>query len=156
MSGDHGPLTCSHLQNYDPDRALTDYISRLEALQRRLGSVTSGNTSSPAHMHYMWSSYSFLRHLKFYWRKTLSSICGIYIITNLVMSAYSTVRVCPVKLRSSELTYSDCCTQSKRCEINACVKVWSVPWGLAYLLNSSSFLSPGASSYAQLHFGLRR
>uniref|UniRef100_A0A671W395 A-kinase anchoring protein 9 n=1 Tax=Sparus aurata TaxID=8175 RepID=A0A671W395_SPAAU len=39
----HGALTCSHLQNYDPDRALTDYISRLEALQRRLGSVTSGN-----------------------------------------------------------------------------------------------------------------
>ncbi|MBN3298083.1 AKAP9 protein, partial [Amia calva] len=36
------PLTCSHLQNYDPDRALTDYISRLEALQRRLGSVQSG------------------------------------------------------------------------------------------------------------------
>uniref|UniRef100_A0A8C8J3T1 Pericentrin/AKAP-450 centrosomal targeting domain-containing protein n=1 Tax=Oncorhynchus tshawytscha TaxID=74940 RepID=A0A8C8J3T1_ONCTS len=42
MAGD--PLTCSHLQNYDPDRALTDYISRLEALQRRLGSVQSGNT----------------------------------------------------------------------------------------------------------------
>lgn len=44
MGGDHGALTCSHLQSYDPDRALTDYISRLEALQRRLGSVTSGNT----------------------------------------------------------------------------------------------------------------
>ena len=44
MVGDHGALTCSHLQSYDPDRALTDYISRLEALQRRLGSVTSGNT----------------------------------------------------------------------------------------------------------------
>lgn len=43
-AGDHGALTCSHLQSYDPDRALTDYISRLEALQRRLGSVTSGNT----------------------------------------------------------------------------------------------------------------
>uniref|UniRef100_A0A3Q3M890 A kinase (PRKA) anchor protein 9 n=1 Tax=Mastacembelus armatus TaxID=205130 RepID=A0A3Q3M890_9TELE len=42
LAGDHGPLTCSHLQSYDPDRALTDYISRLEALQRRLGSVTSG------------------------------------------------------------------------------------------------------------------
>uniref|UniRef100_A0A8P4KIH0 Pericentrin/AKAP-450 centrosomal targeting domain-containing protein n=1 Tax=Dicentrarchus labrax TaxID=13489 RepID=A0A8P4KIH0_DICLA len=40
----HGALTCSHLQSYDPDRALTDYISRLEALQRRLGSVTSGKT----------------------------------------------------------------------------------------------------------------
>lgn len=46
MAGDHGPLTCSHLESYDPDRALTDYISRLEALQRRLGSVTSGNTNS--------------------------------------------------------------------------------------------------------------
>lgn len=46
MSGEHGALTCSHLQSYDPDRALTDYISRLEALQRRLGSVTSGNSSS--------------------------------------------------------------------------------------------------------------
>uniref|UniRef100_A0A3Q2CLR6 A kinase (PRKA) anchor protein 9 n=1 Tax=Cyprinodon variegatus TaxID=28743 RepID=A0A3Q2CLR6_CYPVA len=41
MAADHGALTCSHLQSYDPDRALTDYISRLEALQRRLGSVTS-------------------------------------------------------------------------------------------------------------------
>ncbi|XP_066571546.1 A-kinase anchor protein 9 isoform X3 [Amia ocellicauda] len=45
------PLTCSHLQNYDPDRALTDYISRLEALQRRLGSVQSGSTSN-AQLHY--------------------------------------------------------------------------------------------------------
>lgn len=44
LAGEHGGLTCSHLQSYDPDRALTDYISRLEALQRRLGSVTSGNT----------------------------------------------------------------------------------------------------------------
>ncbi|KAM9737616.1 A-kinase anchor protein 9 isoform 2-T2 [Menidia menidia] len=42
MAAEHGALTCSHLQSYDPDRALTDYISRLEALQRRLGSVTSG------------------------------------------------------------------------------------------------------------------
>ncbi|KAL1254810.1 hypothetical protein QQF64_012871, partial [Cirrhinus molitorella] len=40
-AGDAGGLPCSHLQNYDPDRALTDYISRLEALQRRLGSVQS-------------------------------------------------------------------------------------------------------------------
>ncbi|XP_039592856.1 A-kinase anchor protein 9 isoform X2 [Polypterus senegalus] len=40
-----GPLPCSHLQNYDPDRALTDYIHRLEALQRRLGSVPSGSVS---------------------------------------------------------------------------------------------------------------
>ncbi|KAM3858147.1 A-kinase anchor protein 9 [Diretmus argenteus] len=48
--GDPG-LTCSHLQNYDPDRALTDYISRLEALQRRLGSVTSGS-SSYAQLHF--------------------------------------------------------------------------------------------------------
>ncbi|XP_014795729.1 PREDICTED: A-kinase anchor protein 9 isoform X3 [Calidris pugnax] len=38
-------FTCSQLQNYDPERALTDYIHRLEALQRRLGSVQSGSTS---------------------------------------------------------------------------------------------------------------
>ncbi|XP_034016530.1 A-kinase anchor protein 9 isoform X2 [Thalassophryne amazonica] len=50
-ASDHGALTCSHLQSYDPDRALTDYISRLEALQRRLGSVTSG-ASSYAHLHF--------------------------------------------------------------------------------------------------------
>ncbi|XP_024622783.1 A-kinase anchor protein 9 isoform X10 [Neophocaena asiaeorientalis asiaeorientalis] len=37
-----GSLACSQLQNYDPDRALTDYITRLEALQRRLGTVQSG------------------------------------------------------------------------------------------------------------------
>lgn len=43
MTGESGGLSCSHLQDYDPDRALTDYISRLEALQRRLGSVQSGN-----------------------------------------------------------------------------------------------------------------
>ncbi|XP_030056026.1 A-kinase anchor protein 9 isoform X2 [Microcaecilia unicolor] len=46
---DLGP--CSHLQNYDPDRALTDYINRLEALQRRLGSVQSGSATS-THSHY--------------------------------------------------------------------------------------------------------
>ncbi|XP_073438077.1 A-kinase anchor protein 9 isoform X3 [Dendrobates tinctorius] len=41
---------CSHLQNYDPDRALTDYIVRLEALQKRLGSVPSGpSTNSTTH-----------------------------------------------------------------------------------------------------------
>ncbi|XP_045434401.1 A-kinase anchor protein 9 isoform X4 [Pipistrellus kuhlii] len=40
-------LACSQLQNYDPDRALTDYITRLEALQRRLGTVQSGS----AHFH---------------------------------------------------------------------------------------------------------
>uniref|UniRef100_A0A8C3RZJ7 A-kinase anchoring protein 9 n=1 Tax=Chelydra serpentina TaxID=8475 RepID=A0A8C3RZJ7_CHESE len=39
-------LACSQLQNYDPDRALTDYINRLEALQRRLGSVQSGKYSN--------------------------------------------------------------------------------------------------------------
>ncbi|CAL8373088.1 unnamed protein product [Boreogadus saida] len=50
VGGDGGSLTCSHLLNYDPDRALTDYISRLEALQRRLGSVTSGSSSyAPLH-----------------------------------------------------------------------------------------------------------
>ncbi|XP_077363788.1 uncharacterized protein akap9 isoform X3 [Festucalex cinctus] len=50
--GDPGMLTCAHLQSYDPDRALTDYISRLEALQRRLGSVTSGASSSLAPLHF--------------------------------------------------------------------------------------------------------
>ncbi|XP_016074317.1 PREDICTED: A-kinase anchor protein 9 isoform X2 [Miniopterus natalensis] len=43
-------LACSQLQNYDPDRALTDYISRLEALQRRLGTVQSGATHFHAGM----------------------------------------------------------------------------------------------------------
>ncbi|XP_078198900.1 A-kinase anchor protein 9 isoform X13 [Callithrix jacchus] len=43
-----GSLACSQLQNYDPDRALTDYITRLEALQRRLGTVQSGSTT---HFH---------------------------------------------------------------------------------------------------------
>lgn len=38
-------LACSQLQNYDPDRALTDYITRLEALQRRLGTVQSGTSA---------------------------------------------------------------------------------------------------------------
>ncbi|KAM8810860.1 LOW QUALITY PROTEIN: A-kinase anchor protein 9 [Eudromia elegans] len=38
-------FACSQLQNYDPERALSDYISRLEALQRRLGSAHSGSTS---------------------------------------------------------------------------------------------------------------
>ncbi|XP_062343150.1 A-kinase anchor protein 9 [Osmerus eperlanus] len=51
LVGDPGPLSCSHLQSYDPDRALTDYISRLEALQRRLGGVTSGS-SSYAQLHF--------------------------------------------------------------------------------------------------------
>nr|XP_033787068.1 A-kinase anchor protein 9 isoform X8 [Geotrypetes seraphini] len=51
IPADLGP--CSHLQNYDPDRALTDYINRLEALQRRLGSVHSGSTTSTStHSHY--------------------------------------------------------------------------------------------------------
>ncbi|XP_051792140.1 A-kinase anchor protein 9 isoform X3 [Erpetoichthys calabaricus] len=45
VDSNSGPLPCSNLQNYDPDRALTDYIHRLEALQRRLGSVPSGSTS---------------------------------------------------------------------------------------------------------------
>ncbi|XP_021407332.2 A-kinase anchor protein 9 isoform X5 [Lonchura striata] len=38
-------FACPQLQNYDPERALTDYIHRLEALQKRLGSVQSGSTS---------------------------------------------------------------------------------------------------------------
>uniref|UniRef100_A0A669QXN8 A-kinase anchoring protein 9 n=1 Tax=Phasianus colchicus TaxID=9054 RepID=A0A669QXN8_PHACC len=44
MQADLNPVSfaCSQLQNYDPERALTDYIHRLEALQRRLGSVQSG------------------------------------------------------------------------------------------------------------------
>ncbi|XP_043823210.1 A-kinase anchor protein 9 isoform X2 [Dromiciops gliroides] len=46
-----GSFACSQLQNYDPDRALTDYISRLEALQRRLGNVQSGSTTSYTQFH---------------------------------------------------------------------------------------------------------
>uniref|UniRef100_A0A8C3D0J0 A-kinase anchoring protein 9 n=1 Tax=Cairina moschata TaxID=8855 RepID=A0A8C3D0J0_CAIMO len=47
MHADLNPVSfaCSQLQNYDPERALTDYINRLEALQRRLGSVQSGEGS---------------------------------------------------------------------------------------------------------------
>uniref|UniRef100_A0A8D2LPT6 A-kinase anchoring protein 9 n=1 Tax=Varanus komodoensis TaxID=61221 RepID=A0A8D2LPT6_VARKO len=43
INADLSPVsfTSSQLQNYDPDRALTDYISRLEALQRRLGTSAS-------------------------------------------------------------------------------------------------------------------
>uniref|UniRef100_A0A8C3LEK3 A-kinase anchoring protein 9 n=1 Tax=Chrysolophus pictus TaxID=9089 RepID=A0A8C3LEK3_CHRPC len=43
MQADLNPVSfaCSQLQNYDPERALTDYIHRLEALQRRLGMSTS-------------------------------------------------------------------------------------------------------------------
>ncbi|XP_044534846.1 A-kinase anchor protein 9 [Gracilinanus agilis] len=46
-----GSLACSQLQNYDPDRALTDYIHRLEALQRRLGSVQSGSAALSTQFH---------------------------------------------------------------------------------------------------------
>uniref|UniRef100_A0A8C3CYE9 A-kinase anchoring protein 9 n=1 Tax=Cairina moschata TaxID=8855 RepID=A0A8C3CYE9_CAIMO len=48
MHADLNPVSfaCSQLQNYDPERALTDYINRLEALQRRLGSVQSGEGST--------------------------------------------------------------------------------------------------------------
>uniref|UniRef100_A0A8D2N8K7 A-kinase anchoring protein 9 n=1 Tax=Zonotrichia albicollis TaxID=44394 RepID=A0A8D2N8K7_ZONAL len=44
MHADLNPVSfaCPQLQNYDPERALTDYIHRLEALQKRLGSVQSG------------------------------------------------------------------------------------------------------------------
>ncbi|NWR56536.1 AKAP9 protein, partial [Bucorvus abyssinicus] len=52
MHADLNPVSfaCSQLQNYDPERALTDYINRLEALQRRLGSVQSGESpGSPPH-----------------------------------------------------------------------------------------------------------
>ncbi|XP_063308527.1 A-kinase anchor protein 9 [Pelobates fuscus] len=44
MGGSSEISPCSHIQHYDPDRALTDYITRLEALQKRLGSVQSGST----------------------------------------------------------------------------------------------------------------
>eukprot|EP00079_Xenopus_tropicalis_P036522 XP_017950293.1 PREDICTED: A-kinase anchor protein 9 isoform X6 [Xenopus tropicalis] len=37
---------CSYLRNYDPDRALTDYITRLEALQKRLGSAHTGSSNT--------------------------------------------------------------------------------------------------------------
>ncbi|KAM9308110.1 LOW QUALITY PROTEIN: A-kinase anchor protein 9 [Gastrophryne carolinensis] len=43
---------CSHLQHYDPDKALTDYITRLEALQKRLGTVPSGSSAGPSTTHY--------------------------------------------------------------------------------------------------------
>ncbi|KAL7976552.1 hypothetical protein Chor_008501 [Crotalus horridus] len=43
-------LACSQLQNYDPDRALTDYINRLESLQRRLGNVQPASASQ-THLH---------------------------------------------------------------------------------------------------------
>ncbi|NXU15906.1 AKAP9 protein, partial [Pardalotus punctatus] len=47
MHADLNPVSfaCPQLQNYDPERALTDYINRLEALQKRLGSVQSGRGS---------------------------------------------------------------------------------------------------------------
>ncbi|XP_067868569.1 A-kinase anchor protein 9 isoform X3 [Heterodontus francisci] len=46
LDSNPGSLASSHLQSYDPDRALTDYISRLESLQRRLGSVQSGESGA--------------------------------------------------------------------------------------------------------------
>ncbi|XP_041039209.1 A-kinase anchor protein 9 isoform X2 [Carcharodon carcharias] len=51
LDSNPGSLASSHLQSYDPDRALTDYINRLESLQRRLGSVQSGSTTY-AQMYY--------------------------------------------------------------------------------------------------------
>uniref|UniRef100_A0A8C5JMH0 A-kinase anchoring protein 9 n=1 Tax=Junco hyemalis TaxID=40217 RepID=A0A8C5JMH0_JUNHY len=50
MHADLNPVSfaCPQLQNYDPERALTDYIHRLEALQKRLGSVQSGGARHPA------------------------------------------------------------------------------------------------------------
>lgn len=50
MHADLNPVsfTCPQLQNYDPERALTDYINRLEALQKRLGSVQSGRAQAPS------------------------------------------------------------------------------------------------------------
>ncbi|EMP35294.1 A-kinase anchor protein 9 [Chelonia mydas] len=52
-------LACSQLQNYDPDRALTDYINRLEALQRRLGSVQSGKILKLSSSWYKDTEYLF-------------------------------------------------------------------------------------------------
>ncbi|NWR17742.1 AKAP9 protein, partial [Emberiza fucata] len=48
MHADLNPVSfaCPQLQNYDPERALTDYIHRLEALQKRLGSVQSGGAQA--------------------------------------------------------------------------------------------------------------
>ncbi|NXK59938.1 AKAP9 protein, partial [Sylvietta virens] len=48
MHADLHPVSfaCPQLQNYDPERALTDYINRLEALQKRLGSVQSGRAQT--------------------------------------------------------------------------------------------------------------
>lgn len=50
MHADLNPVSfaCPQLQNYDPERALTDYINRLEALQKRLGSVHSGRAQAPS------------------------------------------------------------------------------------------------------------
>ncbi|NWX97054.1 AKAP9 protein, partial [Nothoprocta ornata] len=53
LPADSGPLpfACSQLQHYDPERALSDYLSRLEALQRRLGSVHAGKCRAAAGRH---------------------------------------------------------------------------------------------------------
>uniref|UniRef100_A0A8U8C5D1 Uncharacterized protein n=1 Tax=Geospiza parvula TaxID=87175 RepID=A0A8U8C5D1_GEOPR len=53
MHADLNPVSfaCPQLQNYDPERALTDYIHRLEALQKRLGSVQSDNNTLQ-HLHH--------------------------------------------------------------------------------------------------------
>ncbi|NXP92457.1 AKAP9 protein, partial [Passerina amoena] len=56
MHADLNPVSfaCPQLQNYDPERALTDYIHRLEALQKRLGSVQSGGTRAPC--QHLWAA----------------------------------------------------------------------------------------------------
>lgn len=53
-------FTCPQLQNYDPERALTDYIHRLEALQKRLGSVQSGRAQHPP--QHLWAAQGPLPH----------------------------------------------------------------------------------------------
>lgn len=38
-------MASSQLQQYNPDKSLTDYVTRLEALKRRLGAIQSGSTT---------------------------------------------------------------------------------------------------------------
>ncbi|XP_028634116.1 A-kinase anchor protein 9 [Grammomys surdaster] len=38
-------MASSQLHQYNPDKSLTDYVSRLEALKRRLGAIQSGSTT---------------------------------------------------------------------------------------------------------------
>lgn len=40
-------MASSQLHQYNPDKSLTDYVTRLEALRRRLGAIQSGAAPSP-------------------------------------------------------------------------------------------------------------